>query len=113
MLMAHEWPGNIRELENIIEHAFVLCSEGMIEPRHLPHELVPRTSRDDGGGRLASTTKATEVQALMDALRRNKFNRVAAARDLGIHKSTLYRKLRSLRIELPPEDGRSRAKHRR
>ena len=113
VLMAHDYPGNIRELENIVEHAFVLCAEGMIEPGHLPHELVARLPHRSNGSKLAVTAKVSEAQTLMEALRRNKFNRQGAARDLGIHKSTLYRKLLSLGIELPHEDGRSHAKRKR
>ena len=41
ILMAHDYPGNVRELENIIEHAFVLCRGGMIQPEHLPESLRP------------------------------------------------------------------------
>jgi PAS domain S-box-containing protein len=107
LLMAHDYPGNVRELENVIEHAFVLCGEGWIEAGHLPSEFgsVPRSSGRIG--RIAGTARALEAQAILDALTRNHFNRLAAARDLGIHKSTLFRKIKSLGIRLPDGDGRS------
>ena len=41
LLMAHDWPGNIRELENVIEHAFILCPSGLVQPQHLPEHLRP------------------------------------------------------------------------
>ncbi len=111
VLMASDFPGNIRELENIIEHAFVLCPGGRIELAHLPCYLHPAAYRppdadDDLQGALASA----EAAAIMKALMRNHYNRQAAADELGMHKSTLFRKIRKLGIELPPIDGRSRGK---
>jgi PAS domain S-box-containing protein len=109
VLMAHDFPGNIRELENIIEHAFVLCGDGPILPEHLPdqfHSRVPR-AQAAGSGSMASAKNAAEVRQIRDALEKNRYNRLAAARDLGIHKSTLFRKIKALGIELPETDGRS------
>jgi len=119
VLLAHDYPGNVRELENVIERAFILCDEGDIERRHLPEELLPRAapSGEEGdaaadkakadGGDLASAVRAAERRAILDALQRNAGNREAAARDLGLHKSTLFRKVRALGIHLPTQDGRS------
>ncbi|MEA3366583.1 MAG: sigma 54-interacting transcriptional regulator [Planctomycetota bacterium] len=112
VLMAHDYPGNVRELENVIERAFVLCDEGEIERRHLPEELIPRAgTREEGaasrGGDMASAVRAAETRAILDALQRNDYNRQAAARDLGMHKSTLFRKVQALGIRLPEQDGRS------
>ena len=109
LLMAHDYPGNVRELENIVERAFVLCGEGRIERRHLPPELTGletsiAVARGEGLGTQARTA---EANAIREALERCGYNRLAAARELGIHKSTLFRKIRSLGIELPSRDGRS------
>lgn len=105
LLMAHDYPGNVRELENLIEHAFVLCKESRIETRHLPEDFMghapPPAARDIRGA-----VDASEAQAILEALRRNGNNRLAAARDLGIHKTTLFRKIKALGLELPPGDGR-------
>jgi len=108
LLMAHDYPGNVRELENIIEHAFVLCTDSRIGPRHLPLALVPQIHPSDLPGDRRAAIRAVERHAIMDALRRNRNNRLAAARELGMHKSTLFRKMKSLGIDFPRPDGRSR-----
>jgi PAS domain S-box-containing protein len=108
VLMKQDFPGNARELENIIEHAFVLCRGGVIEIQHLPPEL----GRDPNARPRASSSGMTlitmESLHIADALRRNEGNRKAAAEELGIHPSTLFRKIRDLGIETPQKDGRSR-----
>ena len=107
-LMEHDYPGNVRELENIIEQAFVLCRGGLIDLHHLPPELRPaagRSSRDDEG---PTTLESMERMLIAEALRRHEGNRKQAAADLGIDPSTLYRKLKALGIEAPSTDGRSR-----
>ncbi len=106
-LMAHDWPGNVRELENVIERAFVLCSEGRIKPVHLPRELTARSSDFENLENMKSARHLVEAQAIRDALKRNGNNRLAAARELGIHKSTLFRKMKTLGISPPATDGRS------
>ncbi|MCL6582549.1 MAG: sigma 54-interacting transcriptional regulator [bacterium] len=107
-LMAYDYPGNIRELENIIEYAFVLCNQGLIEPCHLPDEFVARDLLPPRSGEIATAIRAVEAQTIRQALQRNHFNRLATARELGIHKSTLFRKIKSLGISLPERDGRYR-----
>ena len=108
LLMAHDWPGNVRELENAIEHAYILCREGWIQPQHLPRELLALRPRGTGSRALADIVQAAETQAILEAVRRHDGNREAAARELGVHKSTLFRKVSELGISLPPGDGRSR-----
>ena len=107
LLMEHDYPGNVRELENVIEHAFVLCRGALIEPHHLPPPIrgVADLKPQRGPGSL--TLKALEAIHITDAVRRHAGNRTAAARELGINPSTLFRKIKSLRIELPDFDGRS------
>jgi len=113
VLLAHDYPGNVRELHNVIEHAFVLCSEGPIELRHLPGDLVPVVRGDGRANPLQASVHAVEAQAIRDALERCGNNRTAAARELGMHKSTLFRKARLLGLTLPDEDGRTRPNDRR
>jgi PAS domain S-box-containing protein len=107
-LMEHDYPGNVRELENIIEQAFVLCRGGMIELHHLPPELRPGPGEPGGEHGGPTTLDSMERLLITEALRRYQGNRRRAARDLGIDVSTLFRKLKSLGIELPSTDGRNR-----
>jgi PAS domain S-box-containing protein len=109
LLMAHHYPGNVRELRNIIEHGFVLCQKGKIGLEHLPPDLVPR-ARALGEQPITDVVRAVEAQAICAALERNGNNRLAAARELKMHKSTLFRKAKRLGLELPEEDGRGRAR---
>lgn len=108
LLMAHDWPGNIRELENAVERAFILCGDGPIGIAHLPGELTARGAAADGGGGMRSAHDILDAQAIRTALERNDDNRQAAARELGIHKTTLFRRMKKLGIPLPDRDGRSR-----
>ncbi len=112
LLMAHDWPGNIRELENVIERAFILCHEGQISIGHLPEELTARGLSAGGDMSVQSAHDILDAQALQSALERNNFNRLAAAKDLGVHKTTLFRRMKKLGIPLPECDGRSRQKGR-
>jgi PAS domain S-box-containing protein len=107
LLMSHNYPGNIRELENIIEHAFVICPEDQIEVRCLPDTLRGVAPRRTARCAIDSAVKSVEAQMILDALKRNRYNRLATARDLGMHKSTLFRKIRILGIDLPEIDGRA------
>lgn len=101
ILMEYDYPGNVRELENIIEHAFVLCRSSLIEPRHLPPALRGDDDAMPARGRGPRTLKAVEVLLIKDAIRRHGGNRTAAAKELGINPSTLFRKIKSLGIDLP------------
>jgi PAS domain S-box-containing protein len=102
IFMNHDWPGNIRELENAIEHAFILCSAGLIQPRHLPDYLRP----DIHAGPLFTGLTLAEIEkrALWEALERNGWRRLATARELGIDKNTLRRKIKRFGLT-PPEEG--------
>ena len=144
VLMNYDYPGNIRELENFIEHAFLLCRGDKIIPEHLP--IPPYASRggqrgglkhpppvagggikgggpnippppptivggDKGGGAKSPPSpvsiKDSETNLILECLEKNNWNRTATARELGIHRITLIRKIHKLEIELPKIDGRS------
>ena len=92
VLMRHDYPGNIRELENILEFAFILCPHGFVQVEHLPENLQPSPDRP-----LPSTSPLTleeiKCNAVRTALERNNGRRMAACRELGISKDTLRRML--------------------
>jgi len=99
-LLSHDFPGNIRELENIIEHCFVLCHGQLIERSDLPDSV--RRPEHRGGEDLQEIKTLRQMEKMMieQSLRRHEGNRAAAARELGINPSTLFRKLRSLQIDV-------------
>jgi transcriptional regulator with PAS, ATPase and Fis domain len=107
-LMGYDYPGNIRQLENIIEHAFILCSQGEIGIGHLPAYLAPSSVPIDlTSSSIDSIRRSTEEEVILKALERNGYNRLATAKELGMHKTTLFRKLKKFNIDLPDVDGRT------
>ncbi len=98
--MLHSWPGNVRELENAIEHAFVLCQEELIRLDHLPTHLIPK--HDSTRVPTVLSLKEAEKRTIQEALERNHWKRVATARELGIDRNTLRRKIKRLGIVQPP-----------
>ncbi len=107
-LMEHDFPGNVRELENIIEQAFALCRGDLIEMHHLPGELrPPGIPSTNGFGPMSLQTM--EKLLITEILHRCNGNRKQAAKSLGVDASTLYRKIKALGIETPEIDGRNRA----
>lgn len=107
-LMAHDWPGNIRELENVIERAFILCREGRIDIKVLPEDLIGQGAFGGDNAGVRSAHDILDTQAIHAALERAGFNRLLAAKELGIHKTTFFRKIKRLGITLPGRDGRHR-----
>jgi PAS domain S-box-containing protein len=99
VLMRHDFPGNIRELENIMQHAFVLCRGEVIQCAHLPPQLCIATGAEHVP--MPLTLKSLEQRAIQDALRDHANNRSAAARQLGIDPSSLYRKMHRYGIGRP------------
>ncbi len=94
LLRSHPLPGNVRELENAIEHAFVMCHGEEIKPEHLPeHIRSPLTPRNGNGHSLG------ERALILQALHHYGGNRSKAAAELGMHRSTLWRKVKTLGIE--------------
>jgi PAS domain S-box-containing protein len=96
LLLAYDFPGNIRELRNILEHAFVLCKGGEIVPACLPADLhaphLPAAEQADAGQR--PNLHDLEIRTIQETLQRCHGNKTRAAEALGIDRSTLWRKLR-------------------
>jgi len=95
-VLLYDWPGNVRELENAIEHAFVLCKGEMIRLHHLPEWVQPK--KDSIQFSTDMTLKEIEKSAIEQALMRNEWKTMATARELGIDKNTLRRKIKRLGI---------------
>jgi transcriptional regulator with PAS, ATPase and Fis domain len=85
-----------------------LCREGQIKPHCLPDSMIEKIQPTATKATVNDAIKTMEVKAIREALKRNNNNRLAAARDLRIHKSTLFRKIKILGIDLPEKDGRSK-----
>ncbi|MDP8254393.1 MAG: sigma 54-interacting transcriptional regulator [Candidatus Alcyoniella australis] len=98
-LMRYSWPGNVRELQNIIERAFVMCRDELIDLQHLPRDIVPEqpTEPEHEGDPL----KQAQAQALHRALAAHEGHRQRTADALGIHKTTLLRKMKKFGVSYP------------
>jgi transcriptional regulator with PAS, ATPase and Fis domain len=115
VLMAYDFPGNVRELENIIEYATVVSQNSLVRIENLPENLLegldsknktatPKTSEK------AFSFETVEKDFIRETLRKNNWNRKAAAAQMGIHPSTLWRRIKRLNLEIPKQNGRSRKK---
>jgi DNA-binding NtrC family response regulator len=102
-LEAYDWPGNVRELENVIERAVVLGqgpTMGIVElPDHLQEKEPVLPANDHFSLPVNATLAEIERAAIVQALQQNSGNRQAAARTLDIGVATLYRKLKTYRLE--------------
>ena len=102
LVMDYNWPGNIRELENVIEHCFVLCNGDIIQV-----ECLPKRLREPGKKTIVLNNpdvqkgfKETEKELIISVLKKNNYSRAEAAKELNINPSTLWRKMKKLGIEL-------------
>ncbi|MEA3266369.1 MAG: sigma 54-interacting transcriptional regulator [Candidatus Fermentibacteria bacterium] len=108
LLMSYSWPGNVRELENFVERAIVLSTGIEITIQDLPEDILPARNKTASASNSMRGARAdADKQIILAALKNNRFNRTSAARELGIHKTTLYRRIKALGISLPEVDGRS------
>ena len=96
VLRNYQFPGNVRELENAIEHAFVMCINEEILPEHLPLNIISRAEHISR----RVQNEISEKNLLEEALRRNRGNKSRAAAELGMHRATLYRKMRIHGIDI-------------
>ncbi len=93
--MRYDFPGNVRELENIIEHAFVMCKGDVIELRNLPSELIERSNETLLEEKeVDRPLQRAEAESIRKALEKNRGNRLRTARELGIDRTTLWRKIK-------------------
>jgi len=101
-LMNHEWKGEIRELENIIERAAIFCNEDFISVKHLPSQFKPEAEPQEfsASGSLDESVKKFEKEIIIRALESNNFNKEKTAETLQVGLSTLYRKMKELNIQI-------------
>ena len=102
ILMRHKFPGNVRELENIIEYCFVVCRNSIIKKEHLPAELLEKISRSTGPelwDQHPIAKAANDETMIRAALRRHGGNQTRAAAELGINRTTLWRRMKRYGIE--------------
>jgi len=105
-LRAHPWPGNIRELENAIERATLLCDGTTLLPRDLPpevHQHAPAAPPPTGATplreRIRAATQRIERDAILEALRLTEGNVTRAAKELGLSRRGLQLKMKELEID--------------
>ena len=102
LLMRYPWPGNIRELQNVVERAIFLGKGDVIQAADLPTQLQMTNSLQPQGcasaSRLKEALDAPERQIILDTLRANNWNRSATAEALGINRTTLYKKMKKLGV---------------
>jgi two-component system response regulator HydG len=98
LLKNYPWPGNVRELENAIEQAFILADRNLLEIRHFPFE-IRRAAEDGIPPPPAEVSPRAEEEHIRKALLAAKGNKSDAAEILGMHRSTLWRKMREYRVD--------------
>jgi two-component system response regulator HydG len=100
--MQYSWPGNIRELINVIEYAFVLCPEGDISIAHLPAQLLGQQPLhvQQGSKTVRKLSKGNERQELIQALQSSGGNKSEAARRLGVSRVTLWKRIKKFGIQV-------------
>ena len=99
LLLNYHFPGNVRELENILEHAYALCKDSLIGKRHLPKDFVEKATKKGAAKANMNPLALSEVQVIQQILKRHRGNRILSARELGISRSTLWRKIKKLHLD--------------
>lgn len=96
LISGYDWPGNIRELENVIEHCFILCGSDIIQTEHLPKIIKENKIGDNekDSVQIKKNLMQTEKEIILASLERNKWNKKQTAEDLKINPSTLWRKMK-------------------
>jgi PAS domain S-box-containing protein len=101
VFLRYSFPGNIRELENAMEHGFVLCQGSQITLDHLPRELLDKARESPSRQAPGNPLQAAEARAILRVLEKHEGSRKKAAEELGVSVVTLWRKLKSYGNTLP------------
>ena len=103
ILLNYPYPGNVRELENILEHALIICQEETLQPKHLPEYLqIRHAARKPSSSRILkpeSVDDDGERDTIVSMLQRYNWRRTKTAKALGMDRTTLWRKIKKYRIE--------------
>jgi transcriptional regulator with GAF, ATPase, and Fis domain len=99
-LMEYPWPGNVRELKSAFEYAFVSCHEPMIQPHHLPPNIVRQKNNQGNPGSVRNNRDDSKRKQLMDALEKAGGNQSEAARLLGVSRVTVWNQMKKFNINL-------------
>jgi len=99
LLLDYNWPGNVRQLEHAIEHAFVHCRSEVIEMKHLPAEIQSEAEGAPGTPTKHYSLEDAERRTILEALHAHRWEKEKTSRALGISRSTLWRKMRQYRIQ--------------
>lgn len=97
-LMKYDYPGNIRELENILEHAYVICKSPKIQVKHLPSEFIEKIENIYPKFNTFSALENHESRIIQEALKNYAGNRTHTAKALGISRPTLWRKMKKFNL---------------
>jgi DNA-binding NtrC family response regulator len=100
LLVAYDWPGNVRELENVVERAVIMAQGSVLTTEALPDAVLEGAGRRVRAGRRGEQEPGAEARIGV-ALRAENWNISRAARELGVHRSTLYRKMMALGLRPP------------
>jgi transcriptional regulator with PAS, ATPase and Fis domain len=99
-LQRYAWPGNIRELKNVIGHSFMTTDKGRIEPGNLPPYLLLALDKGQEGEALTELMVQQERDIILAALHKHGFNCARASKALAIHRATLYSKMEKYNISI-------------
>ena len=101
ILLNYDYPGNVRELENILEHALIICQDDVIELKHLPiflRKAMPAAGPGENASELEGTP--SEKERIFEALKRHHWQRKEAARELHMDRTTLWRKMKRYHLQI-------------
>ncbi|GAV23789.1 sigma-54-dependent Fis family transcriptional regulator [Carboxydothermus pertinax] len=103
ILMNYSWPGNIRELQNVIERAYYLAEGNLIKPEHLPAQITSKALSGEKVTKITTFKEAVaevEKKLIIEGLKATNYNKLACARLLGIPRATLYQKIKEYGIKI-------------
>lgn len=115
ILMSYDFPGNIRELENIVEYTTVVCKNHFVRKEHLPETLhqkidLRKIPASEKFTEREPSLEAVEKDIIYKTLKKNNWSRKLTASQMGIHPTTLWRKMKRLNLEVSNQDGRTKKK---